>query len=174
MRELLAEDKLGGVPLLVFANKQDLLQARSVSSPLPACLLAAFPGTLSLLSDLSSLYEARCLLLSGVTALAFACQEWLLFILCARCRQSSVEDLVCVCSVYMRHGRASRGLDANVGSRSQFGARRKRVGGKSDLQHPLLMSAYIARCCDLALLILVALPPSIELGRRSLSGALFR
>merc|ERR1719331_1820050 len=27
LRELLAEDKLGGVPLLVFANKQDLLQA---------------------------------------------------------------------------------------------------------------------------------------------------
>jgi len=29
LRELLAEDKLGGVPLLVFANKQDLLQAVS-------------------------------------------------------------------------------------------------------------------------------------------------
>merc|ERR1711879_398459 len=27
LKELLAEDKLGGVPLLVFANKQDLLQA---------------------------------------------------------------------------------------------------------------------------------------------------
>eukprot|EP00420_Gonyaulax_spinifera_P034466 CAMPEP_0197870976 /NCGR_PEP_ID=MMETSP1439-20131203/1512_1 /TAXON_ID=66791 /ORGANISM="Gonyaulax spinifera, Strain CCMP409" /LENGTH=137 /DNA_ID=CAMNT_0043489887 /DNA_START=30 /DNA_END=443 /DNA_ORIENTATION=+ len=27
LRELLAEDKLGGIPLLVFANKQDLLQA---------------------------------------------------------------------------------------------------------------------------------------------------
>merc|ERR1712187_610590 len=27
LRELLAEDKLGGVPLLVYANKQDLLQA---------------------------------------------------------------------------------------------------------------------------------------------------
>lgn len=27
LRELLAEDKLGGVPLLIFANKQDLLQA---------------------------------------------------------------------------------------------------------------------------------------------------
>merc|ERR1719254_293612 len=27
LRQLLAEDKLGGVPLLVFANKQDLLQA---------------------------------------------------------------------------------------------------------------------------------------------------
>eukprot|EP00929_Paragymnodinium_shiwhaense_P115249 TRINITY_DN839_c0_g2_i2.p2 TRINITY_DN839_c0_g2~~TRINITY_DN839_c0_g2_i2.p2 ORF type:complete len:178 (-),score=66.32 TRINITY_DN839_c0_g2_i2:298-831(-) len=27
LAELLAEDKLGGVPLLVFANKQDLLQA---------------------------------------------------------------------------------------------------------------------------------------------------
>merc|ERR1711924_554563 len=27
LRELLAEDKLGGVPLLVFANKQDLLNA---------------------------------------------------------------------------------------------------------------------------------------------------
>merc|ERR1719398_322391 len=29
LRELLAEDKLGGVPLLIFANKQDLLQAIS-------------------------------------------------------------------------------------------------------------------------------------------------
>merc|ERR1712087_1087589 len=29
LRDLLAEDKLGGVPLLVFANKQDLLQAQS-------------------------------------------------------------------------------------------------------------------------------------------------
>merc|ERR1719387_2691866 len=29
LKELLAEDKLGGVPLLVFANKQDLLQAMS-------------------------------------------------------------------------------------------------------------------------------------------------
>jgi len=28
LKELLAEDKLGGIPLLVFANKQDLLQAR--------------------------------------------------------------------------------------------------------------------------------------------------
>merc|ERR1719242_2298427 len=27
LRELLAEDKLGGIPLLIFANKQDLLQA---------------------------------------------------------------------------------------------------------------------------------------------------
>merc|ERR1711953_1505841 len=27
LKELLAEDKLGGVPLLIFANKQDLLQA---------------------------------------------------------------------------------------------------------------------------------------------------
>mmetsp|Transcript_17775 Transcript_17775/g.32172 ORF Transcript_17775/g.32172 Transcript_17775/m.32172 type:complete len:180 (+) Transcript_17775:84-623(+) len=27
LKELLAEDKLGGIPLLVFANKQDLLQA---------------------------------------------------------------------------------------------------------------------------------------------------
>jgi len=27
--ELLSEDKLGGIPLLVFANKQDLVQARS-------------------------------------------------------------------------------------------------------------------------------------------------
>lgn len=27
LRELLEEDKLGGVPLLIFANKQDLLQA---------------------------------------------------------------------------------------------------------------------------------------------------
>merc|ERR1712176_274017 len=27
LRELLGEDKLGGIPLLVFANKQDLLQA---------------------------------------------------------------------------------------------------------------------------------------------------
>mmetsp|Transcript_42656 Transcript_42656/g.98785 ORF Transcript_42656/g.98785 Transcript_42656/m.98785 type:complete len:182 (+) Transcript_42656:107-652(+) len=27
LRELLAEDKLGGIPMLVFANKQDLLQA---------------------------------------------------------------------------------------------------------------------------------------------------
>ena len=27
LRELLAEDKLGGVPLLIYANKQDLLQA---------------------------------------------------------------------------------------------------------------------------------------------------
>ncbi|CAE8625974.1 unnamed protein product [Polarella glacialis] len=29
LRGLLAEDKLGGIPLLVFANKQDLLQATS-------------------------------------------------------------------------------------------------------------------------------------------------
>mmetsp|Transcript_76966 Transcript_76966/g.146488 ORF Transcript_76966/g.146488 Transcript_76966/m.146488 type:complete len:188 (-) Transcript_76966:213-776(-) len=29
LKELLAEDKLGGVPLLVFANKQDLLNATS-------------------------------------------------------------------------------------------------------------------------------------------------
>merc|ERR1712190_331314 len=27
LRELLAEDKLGGIPVLIFANKQDLLQA---------------------------------------------------------------------------------------------------------------------------------------------------
>merc|ERR1712176_637452 len=27
LKELLAEDKLGGIPLLIFANKQDLLQA---------------------------------------------------------------------------------------------------------------------------------------------------
>merc|ERR1711862_766913 len=27
LKELLAEDKLGGIPLLVFANKQDLMQA---------------------------------------------------------------------------------------------------------------------------------------------------
>merc|ERR1711862_140716 len=27
LKELLGEDKLGGVPLLIFANKQDLLQA---------------------------------------------------------------------------------------------------------------------------------------------------
>merc|ERR1719373_526026 len=27
LRELLGEDKLGGIPLLIFANKQDLLQA---------------------------------------------------------------------------------------------------------------------------------------------------
>jgi len=31
LNELLNEDKLGGVPLLVFANKQDLLQARAAN-----------------------------------------------------------------------------------------------------------------------------------------------
>merc|ERR1712050_735296 len=30
LRELLAEDKLGGCPLLIYANKQDLLQATPV------------------------------------------------------------------------------------------------------------------------------------------------
>jgi len=29
LNELLAEDKLGGVPLLIYANKQDLMQAQS-------------------------------------------------------------------------------------------------------------------------------------------------
>jgi len=32
LRELLAEDKLAGVPLLVFANKQDLLQAETAEA----------------------------------------------------------------------------------------------------------------------------------------------
>merc|ERR1712032_991961 len=31
LKELLAEDKLGGIPLLIFANKQDLLQAVEAS-----------------------------------------------------------------------------------------------------------------------------------------------
>merc|ERR1712110_1134256 len=32
LRELLAEDKLGGLPVLIFANKQDLLQCRQTRS----------------------------------------------------------------------------------------------------------------------------------------------
>mmetsp|Transcript_5156 Transcript_5156/g.11946 ORF Transcript_5156/g.11946 Transcript_5156/m.11946 type:complete len:180 (-) Transcript_5156:269-808(-) len=40
LRELLAEDKLGGIPLLVFANKQDLLQASPADEITEALALA--------------------------------------------------------------------------------------------------------------------------------------
>merc|ERR1712186_40990 len=47
LRELLAEDKLGGVPLLVFANKQDLLNAQpadEISTALGLAAIKDHPG----------------------------------------------------------------------------------------------------------------------------------
>lgn len=44
LKELLAEDKLGGIPLLVFANKQDLLQASPAEEIKNAIGLDAIAG----------------------------------------------------------------------------------------------------------------------------------
>merc|ERR1711953_1409286 len=44
LKELLAEDKLGGIPLLVFANKQDLLQATPADEISEALALTNITG----------------------------------------------------------------------------------------------------------------------------------